>query len=239
MAGMGALALSCSFFSKLIGDSCPMPLCLRRGLYRPSIQVKMFMRASAKDFQLRLKRPAHHLAAADIQHDRQIDKPRPGRDVGHVGHPQLVDAGGGELTLHQVRRWTLVLVALRRHAPASTPADAAQAMSAHHRSDAVVARLDPLVSEFGLDAWHAKGGIAGRMGLTDLFEQHGVGLRLRARGPFKPIVVTAVRHAQRLAQRAHGKFGLVRLREFANDMDVFSLLPANQAVAFANMSRSC
>ena len=138
-------------------------------------------------------------------------------------------------------RWTLVLVALRRHAPASTPADAAQAMSAHHRSDAVVARLDPLVSEFGSDAWHAIGGITGNMGLTDLLEQHSVGLGLRAGRPFQPVVVTAVRHAQRLAQRAHGKFGLVRLHEFVDDMDVFvfSLLPANQAVAFANMSRSC
>ena len=111
----------------------------------------------------------------------------------------------------------------------------------HHRSDAVVARLDPQVSEFGLDAWHAIGGITGHMGLTDLLEQHNVGLGLRAGRPFQPVVVTAVRHAQRLAQRAHGKFGLVRLHEFVDDMDVFvfSLLPANQVVAFANMSRSC
>ena len=32
VAGMAALALSCSSFSKLMGDFCPMPLCLRRGL---------------------------------------------------------------------------------------------------------------------------------------------------------------------------------------------------------------
>ena len=32
---------------------------------------------------------------------------------------------------------------------------------------------------------------------------------------------------------------LVRLHELVDDMDVFSLLPANQDVAFANMSRSC
>ena len=50
VASMGALALSCSSYSKLMGDFCPMPLCLRRGLYQPSIQVKMAMWASAKDF---------------------------------------------------------------------------------------------------------------------------------------------------------------------------------------------
>ena len=63
---MGALALSCSSFSKLMGDFCPMPLCLRRGLYQPSIQVKMFMRASAKDFQLRLSMSSHSRLAKKL-----------------------------------------------------------------------------------------------------------------------------------------------------------------------------
>ena len=72
-----------------------------------------------------------------------------------------------------------------------------------------MARLDPLVSEFGLNAWHAVGGFVSRMGLRDLLGQQGVGLSLRAGRPLQPVVVTAVRNAQRLAQRAHGKFGLV------------------------------
>ena len=37
----------------------------------------------------------------------------------------------------------------------------------------------------------------------------------------------------------HGDFGLVRVHEFVDPMDVLSPLPANQAVAFARMSRSC
>ena len=36
--------------------------------------------------------------------------------------------------------------------------------------------LDPLVSEFGLDAWHAVGGIAGGVGLANVREQSNVGL---------------------------------------------------------------
>lgn len=52
--GFAAVALSCSSFSKSMGDFWPRPLCLRRGLYQPSTQVKAALRASAKDFQLRL-----------------------------------------------------------------------------------------------------------------------------------------------------------------------------------------
>jgi sensor histidine kinase regulating citrate/malate metabolism len=36
----------------------------------------------------------------------------------------------------------------------------------------------------------------------------------------------------------YGKLGLVRHDQFEDDVGVFSLLPANQAVAFAKMSRS-
>src|SRR6202012_3513731 len=40
------------------------------------------------------------------------------------------------------------------------------------------------------------------------------------------------------AHRMHGNFDLVRTHEFVARMDVFSPLPANQAVAFARMSLS-
>ena len=43
-----------------------MPLCLRRGLYQPSIHVKMAMRASAKDFQLRLSMSSHSRLAKKL-----------------------------------------------------------------------------------------------------------------------------------------------------------------------------
>ena len=43
-----------------------MPLCLQRGLYQASIQVKMSMRASAKDFQLRLSMSSHNRLAKKL-----------------------------------------------------------------------------------------------------------------------------------------------------------------------------
>ena len=86
-----------------------------------------------------------------------------------------------------------------------------------------MACLDPLISEFGLVALHAVDGVAGRTGLADLFRQHGFGLGLRAGRPFQPVAAIAVRQALRPEQRAHGKFGLVRLHEFVDAMDVFAL----------------
>jgi len=133
------------------------------------------------------ERPAHHLAAVDVENHRQVDESRPGRDVGHVGYPQLVNAGGGELSLHQVWRKAPLLVALGRHAPPPAPADAAQTVGTHHRRDSVVASLDPLGSDFGLDAWHTVGRIAGGMGLADLFQQHGIGLGPSARQAVQPV----------------------------------------------------
>ena len=86
-----------------------------------------------------------------------------------------------------------------------------------------MACLIHLISEFSLVALHATGGVAGRMGLADLLRQHGFGLGLRAGRPFRPVAVFAVRQALHDAQRAHGKLSLIRLHEFVDDMDVFSL----------------
>ena len=61
------------------------------------------------------ERPAHHIAAEHVEHHGQVDKARPGGDVGHVGHPQLVDVAGYKLALHQVGCCALGLVALGRH----------------------------------------------------------------------------------------------------------------------------
>jgi len=58
----------------------------------------------------------------------------------------------------------------------------------------------------------------------------------------QPLVIAAGRDAQDTAEGMHAcavGVGLVRIHEFVDGVDVFSLLAANQAVAFARMSRSC
>ena len=50
--------------------------------------------------------PPHHLAAEHIEHDGQVQQPRPGRHVGDVGHPDSVRCIGCELTFDPVRSRT-------------------------------------------------------------------------------------------------------------------------------------
>ena len=143
-----------------------------------------------------------------------------------------------EAPLHQVRGRLAILVALGRHAPAPTATDAAQAAQPHQPGDAIAPGHHALLAEFGVDAWHAIGGIADLVGLANTLHNLSIGQRPGTGRTLQPVVVAAVRHAQRLAQGAHGEVGLVRLHESVDGACVFSLLPANQAVAFANMSRS-
>jgi hypothetical protein len=49
-------------------------------------------------------RPAHDPPAERVEHHRQEQKTRPGRDVGDIGDPQTVGGIGHELALHQIGR---------------------------------------------------------------------------------------------------------------------------------------
>ncbi len=56
-------------------------------------------------------RPSHDPAAEHIEYDREIQKPRQGRDIRDVRHPELIGGVGREVALDQVghRRGALVL----------------------------------------------------------------------------------------------------------------------------------
>ena len=61
--------------------------------------------------QVRRHRPADDAPAPHIEHDRQVEEARPGRDVGDVGDPEPIRAGGREVPLHQIGRRPRVAVA--------------------------------------------------------------------------------------------------------------------------------
>ena len=52
--------------------------------------------------QMRLHRPADDTATPGIEHHGQVEESTPGRDVGDIGDPELIRAGGRERSLHQV-----------------------------------------------------------------------------------------------------------------------------------------
>lgn len=76
------------------------------------------------------------------------------------------------------------------------------------------------------------------MNLTDALGHHRVGNAALRRRALAPRIEAAGRHSENLTHRSHREVGLVRHQESEDFVDVASLRPANQAVAFAKMSRS-
>jgi hypothetical protein len=98
--------------------------------------------------------------------------------------------------------------------------------------------FDAHICQFGPNVRHAISCIAHGMNPTNLLTQNQIGLRTWAQGSLTPVIKTAGADPQRFTQGAHRKIGLICLHEFEDDVSVFSLFVANQAVAFARMSRS-
>ncbi len=64
--------------------------------------------------QVRRHRPAHDLPAPGIEDNRQVQDPRPGRNLGDIGDPQLIRARSPEGALDQVGGRTGIRLATRR-----------------------------------------------------------------------------------------------------------------------------
>jgi hypothetical protein len=54
--------------------------------------------------EMMFHRPADYFARAGIQHHCQIQKARPGRDVGDVGYPEPIELSDAEVAIDQIRR---------------------------------------------------------------------------------------------------------------------------------------
>jgi hypothetical protein len=53
--------------------------------------------------QIGLHRPAYDPPTEHIEHHGEVEKPRPGRDVGDIRNPQAIGRRGGEVALNQDR----------------------------------------------------------------------------------------------------------------------------------------
>jgi len=76
------------------------------------------------------------------------------------------------------------------------------------------------------------------MDCADAARQIGVGGRPRRNRPASPSVIAGRRNLQDAGQRANGIHGLVRAHEPVNPFGLALLSRANQAAAFAKISRS-
>ena len=117
--------------------------------------------------QVGAHRPPHDPAAPDIEHHGQVEKSRPGGNVGDIGHPELVGPRGSELPVHEIPG-RCILPTPPRRPDASAPADPLQTGRSHDAGNPVQAGVDPTVGKFGM---HARGAVRPVALLVDQF--HG------------------------------------------------------------------
>ena len=127
-------------------------------------------------------RPADDATAVGIEHDREIQKARPGRNVGDVGDPQQIRRFCREVALDQVRR--LAAVASHRGGDEPAPGHARKTGLRHQSRDTLAADTRALGGKLGVNARHAVGAARGRVRGTDRRNQCGIRLRPSRRSRF-------------------------------------------------------
>ena len=174
-------------------------------------------------------RPADDATAEGIEHDGEIEKTRPGRDVGDIGNPQQIGRCCREVALDQVRR--LTAVALDRGGDEPAPAHTGQAGLRHQPRDPLAANTSALGRKLGVNARRAVGAARGGMRSTDLRDQRGVGLGPLRRLPLHPRMIAAGGDAQQPAHRGDRIVGLVIAHEPEPFRGIAFVSRANQAAA--------
>ncbi len=96
-------------------------------------------------------RPADHTAAEGVNNDRQIHKSGPGRDIRHIGDPELIGVRSREVALNEIgRRAGLAIPTCGARTLA--PTHARQAQLPHQSCNALAAHSDALIDEFSMNA---------------------------------------------------------------------------------------
>ena len=181
--------------------------------------------------------PSHHPAAEHVEHDGQVHEPRPGRHVGHVGHPKPIRRIGLELAFDPVRDHTMALVHARS-AHASASAHPGQPCLAHQTSHPFAAHPAAAGHQLGMDPRRPVGATRYLVDGPDRAPQRLLALRTKRTPTASPRVVSAGGDTQPTAHRGHPMAGLIRLHELEDFARTEPVSRANQAVAFASISRS-
>ncbi len=199
--------------------------------------------------------PANDLAAPGVENNGQVEKSGRGRDVGDVGHPELVPSLGCEVAIHQIRCRAHILIASRRDGTALTMTGTDQASFTHQAGNPLASMPSPVCPKLGMNTGRAielpRTGVDGH----DPLEQSSVGLCMRRRWAVAPSVIAWRGDAEHARHWGTREQGLVRAHE-PEDPDgivpvsrarLVKVPPAsasgipgegNQAGAFETMSRS-
>ena len=117
-------------------------------------------------------------------------------------------------------------------------ADAGKTSLAHQTRDALLADVDAIGLELGMDAGRAVRAFGGRVDRANALDQHGIVLGAPRQRPLRPRVIPAGGDAQHAAQRGHRVDGPVLAHELEPLDGIAFVSRANQAAAFDRISRS-
>src|SRR5215469_3691571 len=178
-------------------------------------------------------RPADDLPRIQVFHRRQVQPTLPGRDVGDVRYPDLVDRYRLELPVQDVVGHRQIMVGVGRTAelPFRLGGDTVLTHELGHGVDAATLAA---CSQFHMDARAAVALFHLLVDGLDLLGQSLAALLLGTGGAIAPGVVAAAGHLQHLAHQPHRPLTAVRVDEAVLHSDSL----AKKAVAFFKMSRS-
>ncbi len=181
--------------------------------------------------------PADNPAAPGVEHDGQIQEPRPRWNVRNVSDPEFIGATGCEVTLDQIGGRSSPSLSLGGAGCFAT-ADTPQIGSFHQARHPLASHMPALFCQFCVDTRGTIGAFRSLVDFLDFLGQHVVCLLSFRWEALPPGVEPAGRDSQHTAHAADRIDSLVGAHELEDLGGIESVSRANQAAAFARISRS-
>ncbi len=150
--------------------------------------------------QMICHRPADDPTTEDIEHDRQIEKAHPRRNIGDVRDPEPVRCSGGEVALHAIRSGKGFCAPTRRGRALPTMT-ARESGDAEQAGDPFATTADACGTEFGMNAWRAIRPPAPDMNGANLDIKRLIRLGTRTRRSPAPRIEPTARHAKHATEQ--------------------------------------
>ena len=182
--------------------------------------------------------PSDDPARPGVENHRGVKKAGQRRQEGDVGHPQLIGLLGHEVAADEIAGGMMVCRLPRRDRPASAPADALDPCRPRQPSNLLPANREAIGLQLCVNTRRAIGSMRSGVDRADMTRQIGVSGRPCRSWSAPPGAIARGRNLHDAGHCANGIHGLVRAHEPANPFGLALLSRANQAAAFARMSRS-
>src|SRR5882672_10775436 len=147
--------------------------------------------------------PADDAPTVGIEDDREIEKARPGRDIGDVRDPESIGSGSREVTLDEVRCRCHLGVASCRTRPFATMA-ALQSGESEQSGYPLARAADTFIAQLGMDARRPVRAATPLVNRLNPLGEREIAARACRRRPLSPGVIATARDAEHAAQQGDG-----------------------------------